>query len=355
MPKKVPIITRDYLKDVPLPVYTGGTYTVISHETIIAFMEQEIVNKGLVIEHREFKAARGGQIATGKYHVKYADDPEIGLMIGFVNSYDKSTRFRCTVGGFNKIYGNSYIIGGDQTWVRKHTGTADKEAEQHISDQITIASTHYDKIVRHRELFKKIAIIPQLKASILGYLFFEKELLSVDQANMIIKNIKSQAFRYKAATLWGLYNHITISLKSSHPLEWIKNQGEVHDILLNTYALNMVEKENNDDENLPGQLNVFDQAPETEVSEEEKTAAVEDHISSIGEPTQEEIDALYEDQDEVPLTEQHVTEVTEEIIAELGQECIEKFPETMEKLEDDDLKVEPGFNNSPTSFTVDDL
>lgn len=350
MPKKVPIITRDYLKDVPLPTYDTGRYTVISHETIIAFMEQEIVNKGLFIEDREFKAARGGQIATGKYHVKYADDPEIGLMIGFVNSYDKSTRFRCTVGGFNKIYSNSYIIGGDQTWVRKHTGTADKEAEQHIAEQISIAATHYDKIVRHRELFKKIAIIPQLKASILGYLFFEKELLSVDQANMIIKNIKSGAFRYKAATLWGLYNHITISLKSSHPLEWIKNQGEVHDILLNTYALNMVEKENNDGEKLPGQLDAFEQ-----VSEAEKTAAVEDYLSSIGEPTQEEIDSLYEDKDEVPLTEQHVTE---EKIAELGQECIEKFPETMEKLEDDDLKVpdqDPGFNNAPQSFSVDDL
>lgn len=354
MPQKIPIITRSYLKDVPLPVYATGRYTVISHETIISFMEQEIVNAGLHIEDQEFRAARGGQIATGKYHVKYADDPEIGLMIGFVNSYDKSTRFGCTVGGFNKIYGNSYINAGDQTWVRKHTGNADKEAEQHIKDQIAIASTHYDKIVRHRELFKKIQIHPQLKASILGYLFFEKELLTADQANTVIKNIKlKDSFRYKAATLWGLYNHITIALKSTHPLEWIKTQSQVHDILLHTYALNLVEKENNDDEVLPGQTNLLDEIAAIEVSEEEKTAAVEDHISSVGEPTQEEIDALYEEKEEVELTDQHVTEATEEKVAELGQECIEKFPETMEKLEDDDL--DPGFHNAPNSFTVDDL
>jgi len=351
MPQKIPIITRDYLKDVPLPVYATGRYTVISHETIISFMEQEIVNAGLHIEDREFRAARGGQIATGKYHVKYADDPEIGLMIGFVNSYDKSTRFGCTVGGFNKIYGNSYINCGDQTWVRKHTGAADKEAEQHIQDQIAIASTHYDKIVRHRALFKRIDLNPQLKSSILGYLFFEKELLSVDQANAIIKNIKSQAYRYKAATLWGLYNHITIALKVTHPLEWIKTQSQVHEILLNTYALNLTDKENNDGETLPGQLNAFEQ-PEAFISDEDKTEIVEGIVNT--EISEEEKNALYQEKDEVPLTEQHVTEVTDEKIAELGQECIEKFPETMEKLEDD-LTVDPGFNNAPTSFTVDDL
>lgn len=348
MPQKIPIISRDYLKDVPLPQYVGGRYTVISHEAIISFLEQEIANKGLYIENREFRASRAGRVATGCYHVKYSDDKEIGLMVGFVNSYDKTVRFSCTVGGFNKIYGNNYIDSGDQTWLRKHTGTADKEAEEHISDQLNNAAAHYDKIVRHRALFKRIPIHPQLKASILGYLFFEKELLTADQANALVKNMKSKTYAsYKGTSLWGLYNHISIVLKSTHPLEWLKNQSAVHNILLNTFALNIAEKENNDNEILPGQLNVFDQLVESPITVSNGTDKTT--------VTEEEVAALYEDKDEVPLTEQHVTEET---VEEIVQEVTDTFPETMAKLDDEEeLKIpdESGFDNSPTSFTIDDL
>lgn len=259
MPKKIPIISRDYLRDVPLPTYTGGRYTVISHESIISFMEKCLEENNLFVEDRQFRAARGGDIAIGRYHIRYKDDPEIGLMISFINSYDKSTRFRCVVGGYNKIYGNSYVNGDNSLadWSRKHTGTADSEAEDHIRDQIAIASTFYDKILRNRALFKRINIIPQLKASILGYLYFEKELIMSEQAATIIDTLKSDLYRYKASTLWGLYNHITMAIKNTHPTEWLNAHYQVHEILLNTYALNLIDRDNSE-EDLPGQLDLFD-------------------------------------------------------------------------------------------------
>jgi hypothetical protein len=51
-------------------------------------------------------------------------------------------------------------------------------------------------------------------------------------------------------------------LKSSHPKDWITSQSEVHDILLNMYCSNLSKKVNNDNESLPGQLQMFDEPDE---------------------------------------------------------------------------------------------
>jgi hypothetical protein len=261
MPSKVPIITKQYLQDASLPNH-GGKYTVISHTSIIKYIEDKIAQNGLVIEDCIFRAAQFGQVAAGTYHIKNEQDDEIGLMIGFVNSYNKLLRFGCTVGGYNKKYKNYYIARSVATWKRKHTGNADIEAQEHISDQIDLVSKYYDNIIKSREIMRNVALIPQLRASILGYIYFEKNLLTVDQVSQLKRNLNDKVLDYPSSNLWELYNHITMVLKSSHPKDWITSQSEVHDILLNMYCSNLSKKVNNDNESLPGQLQMFDEPDE---------------------------------------------------------------------------------------------
>ena len=258
MAAKVPIISKQYLLDVPLPTH-GGRYAVISHASIMQYIEDKIAQNGLVIQDQIFKAAQFGQVASGVYHIKHEQDEEIGLMVSFVNSYNKLIRFGCTVGGYNKIHHNYFIAKSVATWTRKHTGTADAEAQQHISDQIDMIATYYNNIIKSRDIMRNNPLIPQLRASILGYIYFEKGLLTVEQAAQVKRNISSSLLDYPSENLWQLYNHITMVLKSSHPRDWISCQGEVHDILLNMYASNLSAKVNNDDEDIPGQLDMFNE------------------------------------------------------------------------------------------------
>lgn len=257
MPPKVPIISKQYLQDVPLPTH-GGKYAVLSHGSIMQYIEDKLAQNGLIIEDTVFRAAQYGQIVTGTYHIINDQDNEIGLMVSFNNSYNKMVRFGCTVGGYNKFYKNYYIARNVATWNRKHTGTIDAEAIQHINDQIDMIAAYYNNIVKSRTILSNCPIIPQFRAAILGYLYFEKGLMTIDQASQLKRNLTSALLDYPCDNLWELYNHVTMVLKSSHPKDWIDHQGKVHDIIL-YYASTVAPKINNDDEGLPGQLGMFDE------------------------------------------------------------------------------------------------
>ena len=144
MPTKIGNVDKTTLLNVALPNH-GATYTVISHKFVMDTVEKELQARGYVIKEEVYRATSNGQIATGAYELNHNSDPELSLMFAWTNSYNKQVKFRAVTGA--KILANgSYMILGEQgSWIRKHTGTADKEAEQSIIDQITHANLYYNK------------------------------------------------------------------------------------------------------------------------------------------------------------------------------------------------------------------
>src|ERR1019366_4018691 len=99
MPKRATLTTQDYLINAALPVQTE-TYTVISHGDVIKKTKEVLAAKGFEIERELYRCNDGAQVAQGVYHLKYGDDPDMGMMFAWSNSYDKTMRFKCSIGGY---------------------------------------------------------------------------------------------------------------------------------------------------------------------------------------------------------------------------------------------------------------
>jgi hypothetical protein len=238
MPTKIGNVDKTTLLNVALPNH-GATYTVISHKFVMDTVEKELQARGYVIKEEVYRATSNGQIATGAYELNHNSDPELSLMFAWTNSYNKQVKFRAVTGA--KILANgSYMILGEQgSWIRKHTGTADKEAEQSIIDQITHANLYYNKLSEHKNKMKNMSLTTRQQANLLGVLFAEYNVLSSEQANYVKNQMKSPSYFYANGndTLWAFYNHITGSLQEAHPKTWLEDQRIVHYLITNEFNL----------------------------------------------------------------------------------------------------------------------
>ena len=239
MPKRIGNVTRDLLVKASLPAATE-TYTVISHGYVINTIMQSLEDNGFTVKDELYKATtNNAQVASGVFRLEYGDDPDMGMMFAFANSYDKSLKFRCAVGGY--VYANEGSIISHKTnqWGRKHTGTADEETAEVIINQIENAASYFETLVETKEVMKNIELTENDYAKLLGVLYFEKKLLSGEQLGIIRREYAKPSYTYTTTSdsLWTLYNHILVSLKKCHPRLWFDQQRLIHFHMVTEYDL----------------------------------------------------------------------------------------------------------------------
>lgn len=224
-------VTREYIEAAPLPVH-GQTYTIISHKFVIEETLKALAANGFEIDKELYRCNRGADIAQGIYHLKYDGDPEMGLMFTWANSYDKSMRFRCSTGSYVYSSENRLIAGARSrdNWSRKHTGTADQQAQRMITRYIANAAAYYKELIETRDQMKLITVPLQTRAEIMGRFFFEKNALSGEQMLIVKDQFRNSKFDYNTTpeSLWTMYNHIAYSLQKSHPRKWMDQQTTIH-------------------------------------------------------------------------------------------------------------------------------
>jgi hypothetical protein len=237
MSKTTLILSENVLFAVRLPQATE-TYTVISHEFIVNHVRQGLEARGFSVLSSEYRANHDGEVARGVHVVQYGDDPDMKMIFSWVNSYDKSTKFQCGIGA--QVTANeSYILSEGMTnWIRKHTGTADTEAEKIISDQLDKAEEYFISLVDCKNKMKNVIISPIHFYHLLGRLYFTNA-LSTQQLSAIKSEIKNSKITYNAAaeSLWVMYNHILVVLKSAHPKTWMKQQTHIHYSIMNEFDI----------------------------------------------------------------------------------------------------------------------
>jgi hypothetical protein len=273
MSKTTLIVNEDTLTSTALPLQTE-TYTVISHGFIINHVKKGLEDRGFAILSEEYRANNNCDVARGSYVVQHSNDPEMRMMFSWVNSYDKSTKFQCGVGA-SVITNDSYILAEDMTnWIRKHTGSADTEAETIMNDQLDMADQYFQSLIADKEQMKNIQILPEMYFAILGKLYF-RNAISTQQLSAIKGEYISPSYVYTtdAHSLWTLYNHVLVVLKSAHPKNWIKQQTHVHYVFKNEFGLQSMQfDEEIIDEDvieivdpltvIPNQTNLLDQIAE---------------------------------------------------------------------------------------------
>lgn len=237
MPKRAIIATRDYLKGVPLPQH-ATSYTVITHETVIVNVLEQLKLRGFVVKDEKYRANNSGEVATGRYYLEYGNDPDLGMMFAWANSYDKSMRFKCSVGGFVRESGSS-IISSDFNWGRKHTGTADQEMISQVSGQIMNGQFYYEQIVEVKGRMKEMLVSQDDISHFLGKAFFMKSLFTKEQIGIVRDEMQKPSFSYNADpnSLWTYYNHMLVALKKAHPRTWMDEQLDLHKYFCESFGL----------------------------------------------------------------------------------------------------------------------
>lgn len=235
--------SREDVYNAPTIPWNNGTYTPISNMLIMDMINSKLNGLGLTVRNDNFMTARtnNGLVkgVIGTYDI-IADDNDFGQRLVFRNSYDKSMSFAFAVGTVVFCCTNG-CIKGDYQYKRMHRGVITDESSstqeaiiKNIDGGFTMLQASFEKTsVQLREL-QQFEISPTESYDILGKLFFEQQVISITQLSTIKKEFEnSKNFHHlgdKDFTAYDLYNHITESLKSSHPLSYISDHIKTHSL-----------------------------------------------------------------------------------------------------------------------------
>lgn len=233
MSKRIPTVTRQLIEAAIVPLQTK-TYTVIPHADVINITEKILGEKGFVITTDKYKCTKSAQVAQGVYHLDYGDDPEMKMMFAWSNSYDKSLRFRCGVGG--RLENGATILSGANlgSWARRHSGNALQETTDTIKEQIDHAGEYYAQLVHDKESMKQIPLGFKEQSEMAGRLFVELNLINTEQVSDMKNWIRADRSR---DNLWTMYEYIVTSLQKSHPAKWMDAQIAVHYWVTNEFNI----------------------------------------------------------------------------------------------------------------------
>jgi len=249
MSKTTKLVTKEELFTVPLPTGTD-TYTVISYKFIVDTVKTKLEESNYNIISENYRATSGLNIARCTYVIEHNENPGKYFTFNWVNSYDKSTRFSCAVGGY-LTENQSSIIGKEiKPFIRKHTGNADELAEATIINMINDIEEYALTIIEDKSTMLATVIEQKEIAHILGELYILHDMITIEQLSAIKRETIKPTFLFMEPaenTLWELYRNILTVIKSSHPKTWLNQQRFLHSHLI-SYAWSLVVTETTTEE-----------------------------------------------------------------------------------------------------------
>ena len=215
-----------------LPARTDS-YSPVPHSFFLDTVNNEINDAGgLVVTGQRVYSSLNGQKLVGFTSVKHQGletDPDFGLemMIGYKNSYDKSMS-AALVAGVSVMICSNGCIGGDMvTFIRKHTGTIQEELSVKVQEAIKSMKEGFGNLVLEIDIMKDYQLTAKQKAELMGVMYFEENMVTPNQLSVIKKEMETSE-HFKGDSLWDLYNNVTESFKSSHPLTHIEDHIKLH-------------------------------------------------------------------------------------------------------------------------------
>jgi len=263
MSKRNSTAGKEYITNAPVPEKTD-TYTTLEHALVISTTLDQLAINGFMVHKELYKCSMNAQVAQGIYYLKYGNDPDMGMMFTWSNSYDKSLRFRCAMGGFVHASGNGVISGDMSSWGRKHTGVADVEMISTIQEQVRRAERHFCRVVADKDAMKETTVSLTRRAEIVGKLFIEHGVLNTEQMSVIRDQIHNPKFDYKAdpESLWVFFNDILYAMQRCHPKDWMSRHMAIHYFLTTEFGIDNAHLSNLVDKTTPGYQLTIDDALE---------------------------------------------------------------------------------------------
>lgn len=227
------LATLDRIRSAPVPARTE-TYSPIPHSLFIENLQNKIIHSGFLLGNQRLYSNLLGTRLVGFIDVKSADqdlsDFGMNLSLGFKNSYDKSMSAAIVLGATVAICTNGVIAGDLIAFKRKHTGTVLEEVNEKINEAILQIRNVFARLVSDAKIMANYQLTQRQKSEILGIMYFEEDIVTPTQLSIVKKELESSEM-FKGDSLWDLYNHITVALKTSHVTNYVDDHIRLHDFM----------------------------------------------------------------------------------------------------------------------------
>lgn len=224
----------------PIPARTR-TYTPISHESIINTIYHHCENNNFRILDEKYQVDNSGQKVVGKITLDM-NDGEMGAMLGFQNSYDKTLSGKFVIGSSIFICSNGMVV-GDFPFRTKHQGSADTNMLSYIGDAIGATRLKFGDSVILREDMKHVRFTEKSLNELIGKLFMQQDILQVTQLNMLQKEynkvVPKHDYGVHKNNLWNIYNLATDTIESKgHPSNYFNAHEKLTNFIKKEYLNN---------------------------------------------------------------------------------------------------------------------
>lgn len=230
-------VDRDFLTKVPIPAQTE-TYKPVSHGSLISLTIRAIKECGFNLEREVYSASADGNVANGKYLIRFGNDSDISIMIAWQNSYNKKVSLKFAIGTWVFVCENGNVSGDMGAFKSKHIGDVQEVTPERIREYICQAAETFYDMVKVKDEMKDIAVSERLRAEIIGRMFILEEVITSTQLNIIKREFKEPTHDYDApGSAWEFYNYCTFALKDSHPRYWLEAQQYIYAFFVKEFHL----------------------------------------------------------------------------------------------------------------------
>ena len=223
--------TLDEIKEVPLPNETR-TYKPVSHYDLAVNLGD--VSKGLLrgyeLDKTMYGLARDGNQMFGIHTYRNGISSEMGLSVGFRNSYDKSMSVGIAIGASVFVCDNMAFT-GNIAIMRKHTQNVWNDLEELIITTIYRSQNNFHKIVEDAQEMKSQYLSNDNAFRMIG-LLYGNGIVTPRQIPTVKKEWLSPSYEeFADRNIWSFYNCVTEALKTSPPNKIMEKHISLHEIL----------------------------------------------------------------------------------------------------------------------------
>jgi len=223
-------VKRADLEMIPLPGATD-TYVPVPHYQLadsLATIGQDILT-GWTLQREQYGLARDGNQMFGVLTFNRGNG-EMGLSIGFRNSYDKSMSIGIAIGAQIFICDN-LALRGEITVLCKHTQNVWANLEDTAIATLYKSQKNYEALLLDADTMKQRQLTEDDGYKMLG-LLFGHGVISPRQLPVACEEwIKPAHEDFQPRNMWSLYNATTHALKSTAPISVMEKHIQAHELL----------------------------------------------------------------------------------------------------------------------------
>ena len=208
--------TREEIDAVPIPKATRS-YQPIGHGALSDMLIEAGERYLSDYSHyqTQYGLGRNGNQLFG-IHTYRNGSTEIGLSIGFRNSYNKTIPASIALGG-SCIVCDNLLLTGDIIVSRKHSRFVERDLPEMITSAVLRARSAYRKILVDAEQMRDIPVGDEEAYRLIG-LLLGLATISLRQAGVMLREWRKPSHsEFQPRTLWSLFNAGTEALKTSPP------------------------------------------------------------------------------------------------------------------------------------------